>query len=112
MDGYPGKNYWQNKGRYDIAVTVTPDTKIVSGAAKIVYSNNSPDTLYFLAIRFVNNINKSAVVCDTLVLNGLSIQSFSVNNEPYEVDSKNWGTVAGIRLRRPILPKSSVELNI
>jgi len=112
MDGYPGKNYWQNKGRYDISVTVTPETKIVSGTEKIFYSNNSPDTLYHIAIRFVNNINKSPVVCDTSLPNGLNIQSFSINNEPYEVDSKNWGTVAPIRLKRPILPNSSVELNI
>ena len=44
MDGNPGKNYWQNEGKYDINVTVTPETKIVSGVEKIVYSNNSPDT--------------------------------------------------------------------
>src|SRR3569623_1653904 len=55
LDGKPGKNYWQNKGKNDINVTVTADTKIVCGIEKIVYSNNSPDTLKFLAIRFVNN---------------------------------------------------------
>lgn len=112
MDGYPGKNYWQNKGRYDINVTVTPETKIVSGSERIIYSNNSPDTLYHLAIRFVNNINKAPVVCDTSLPNGLSIHSFSVNNEPYQVNSKNWGTVAAVQLKYPVLPMSSVELAI
>src|SRR5664279_3594982 len=58
LDGTPGKNYWQNEGKYDINVTVTPDTKIVSGIEKIVYSNNSPDTLRSIAIRFVNNVHK------------------------------------------------------
>ena len=37
LDGSPGKNYWQNDGKYDIDVTVTPETKIVSGIEKIIY---------------------------------------------------------------------------
>ena len=55
MDGNPGKNYWQNEGKYDINVTVTPEASAVSGVENIVYSNNSPDTLKFIVIRFVNN---------------------------------------------------------
>ncbi|MEO9070687.1 MAG: hypothetical protein ABI261_06610, partial [Ginsengibacter sp.] len=31
LDGSPGKNYWQNEGKYDINETVNPETKIVSG---------------------------------------------------------------------------------
>ena len=58
IDGKPGKNYWQNEGKYDMSITVTPETKIVSGVEKIVYSNNSPDTLRSIAIRFVNNFHK------------------------------------------------------
>src|SRR6476620_8406231 len=58
LTGVPGANYWQNKGVYDIAVTVNADTKSISGTENIVYSNNSPDTLKTIAIRFVNNIHK------------------------------------------------------
>jgi hypothetical protein len=117
LDGKPGENYWQNKGKYDINVTITPETKIVSGVEKIVYSNNSPDTLRMLAIRFVNNVHKPEsprgnYTNDDFFTTGLDIQSFSVDNEPYEVDSKNWGTVGAVRLKQPLLPHSSVELNI
>ena len=45
LTGAPGPNYWQNKGVYDIEETVHPDTKSISGSEKIIYSNNSPDTL-------------------------------------------------------------------
>jgi len=117
MDGNPGKNYWQNEGKYDINVTVTPATKIVSGMEKIVYTNNSPDTLRMIAIRFVNNFHKplaprGGYANPDILTSGLDIESFSIDNEVYEINSKDWGTVAGIGLKKPILPNSSVTLNI
>jgi hypothetical protein len=105
LNGDPGKNYWQNEGNYNINVTVTPQTKTVSGLEKIIYANNSPDTLRNIAIRFVNNVHKPET-------SGLDIQSLSINNEEYKINSKNWGTVASIPLKHPILPHTSTELNI
>jgi hypothetical protein len=58
IDGKPGKNYWQNHGKYTISITVNADTKIISGTETILYENNSNDTLKNLRIRFVNNIHK------------------------------------------------------
>ncbi len=117
MDGNPGKNYWQNEGKYNINVTVTPETKIVSGDEKIVYTNNSPDTLRVIVIRFVNNFHKplaprAGYANPDILTSGLDIQSFSIDSHAYQINSKDWGTVAGIRLKKPILPHSSVELNI
>jgi len=115
LDGNPGKNYWQNEGKYDISITVTPETKIVSGVEKIVYSNNSPDTLHAIAIRFVNNVHKPGESMSTntnFFTTGLDIESFSVNDENYNIDSKNWGTVAGVRLKQPLMPHSTATLNI
>jgi hypothetical protein len=56
ISGAPGKNYWQNKGVYNVDVKVDANTKTVSGKETIVYTNNSPDHLNELAIRFVNNL--------------------------------------------------------
>jgi hypothetical protein len=117
MDGNPGKNYWQNEGKYNINVTVTPETKIVSGMEKIAYTNNSPDTLRMIAIRFVNNFHKplaprAGYANPDILSSGLDIQSFSIDNEDYQINSKNWGTVESIRLKKPILPHTSVDLNI
>ena len=111
-DGSPGKNYWQNKGKYNISETVSPETKIVSGTETIVYSNNSPDTLRSIAIRFVNNFHKAMAprggyTSENVITTGLDIQSFSVDGEAYNINSKNWGTVESVRLKKHLLPHSS-----
>ena len=115
--GIPGKNYWQNEGKYTIRETVDPDSKLVSGTEDIVYENNSPDTLHTLAIRFVNNIHKPTsprahAVPEGYLTSGLDIRSFSVNNTAYSVDSRDWGTVETVNLKAPVLPHSSTALTI
>ena len=111
--GEPGANYWQNKGVYNIAETVYPDTKLISGKEKIVYSNNSPDTLKSIAIRFVNNIHKTNPVhAKDTVDYGLHIQSLKINNEAYDVNSDDWSTVNRVRLNTAMLPHSQITLEI
>jgi hypothetical protein len=116
-DGNPGKNYWQNDGKYDINETLTPETKIVSGAENIVYTNNSPDTLRMIAIRFVNNFHKAMApkagyANENIITTGLDVQSFSVDGDTYDIDSKNWGTVAPVKLKKQLLPHSSITISI
>ena len=108
MDGNPGKNYWQNKGVYDINVTLNPETKTISGSEKIAYTNKSPDTLEVIAIRFVNNVRKT----NEKDYKGLDIQSLTINNETYTINTKNWGTVSAIRLKSPIMPNTTVAINM
>jgi hypothetical protein len=84
VDGKPGKRYWQNRGKYDMTLTVTPNDKLVKGTETIVYTNNSPDTLSQIAIRFVNNLHKpesprSGYVGTDFLTTGLSISSFVIN---------------------------------
>src|SRR6266550_5141998 len=43
-DGRPGVNYWQNRGRYNIAITAVPPDRTIRGSEQITYMNNSPDT--------------------------------------------------------------------
>lgn len=117
LDGSPGKKYWQNEGKYIINETVHPETKIVSGVEKIIYSNNSPNDLNYIAIRFVNNVHKpesprGGYTSDNFFTTGLDIQSLSVDNEVYNVNSKNWGTVNIVRLKKPLAAHSTTELNI
>lgn len=106
LTGAPGTNYWQNTGMYDIAETLHPDTKSISGKEKIVYSNNSPDTLKSIAIRFVNNIHKTSGE------RGLHIQSLKINGETYNINSNNWSTVNMVRLNAALLPHSQATLEI
>ncbi|QPH38474.1 M1 family metallopeptidase [Pedobacter endophyticus] len=117
MSGKPGPNYWQNHGRYNMDIKVDAETKVVSGQEEIVYSNNSNDTLKTLAIRFVNNLHKptsprGGAVSEDFLSTGLNISSFSVDGETYQVDSKNWGTVGNVRLKKPLNPKSKITVKI
>ncbi|WP_214228958.1 M1 family metallopeptidase [Pedobacter sp. B4-66] len=116
-DGNPGKNYWQNHGKYDIQVSVDEKNKIVTGKETITYTNNSPDTLKSAAIRFVNNIHKPEapragyVVADYLS-SGLKIKSFAINGKTLEVNSSAWGTVASVALKDALIPGQSASFEI
>ncbi|WP_293313343.1 M1 family metallopeptidase [Pedobacter sp. UBA5917] len=117
MSGKPGPNYWQNHGKYNMDIKVDAETKVVSGKEEILYSNNSSDTLKTLAIRFVNNLHKptsprSGAVSEDFLSTGLNIISFSVDGETYKVDSKNWGTVGNVKLKKPLAPKSKIAVKI
>ncbi len=115
--GKPGKNYWQNKGIYDVNVKVDAKTKVVSGSETIQYSNNSPDELKVLAIRFVNNMTKpqsgrAGYASKDALTDGLKIKSFSINGEKYNINSENWSTVEAVKLTKPLASKSKTEIKI
>ncbi|MBS1747867.1 MAG: M1 family metallopeptidase [Bacteroidetes bacterium] len=105
--GAPGPNYWQNSGVYDIHITLNAAMSSVSGNENIVYSNNSPDTLKMIAIRFVNNVRKQ-----TEPGFGLHIISLKINGEVYEINSDNWGTVNPVRLKSALMPHSTATVDI
>lgn len=114
--GKPGKNYWQNKGIYDVKVKVDAETKMVSGSEVIQYSNNSPDDLKSIAIRFVNNLHKpqsprSGYVGKDFLSDGVTIKSLIINGEAYQVDN-DFGTVTSVNLKSPLASKSKSDIKI
>lgn len=58
LDGKPGKNYWQNRGIYNITLTAMPPDRNIKGTETITYFNNSPDTLRNPVIKLFLNIHK------------------------------------------------------
>lgn len=117
MTGKPGPNYWQNKGNYDITLTAHPTDRLIEGSEKIEYHNNSNDTLKSIVIRFVNNIHKpgaarAGVAGPDFLTPGLTLTKFTIGDFTYHTDAKDWSTANTVRLGKPILPHSSVELNI
>ncbi|MCY0970581.1 M1 family metallopeptidase [Chryseobacterium wangxinyae] len=117
ISGAPGKNYWQNKGIYDVEVKVDAKTKIVSGKETIIYSNNSPNDLDELAIRFVNNLHKpesprTGTVSKDFLSSGLRIKSFIVDGLKYNINSESWGTVEKVKLNKVLKSKSKAEVKI
>lgn len=117
MDGKPGKNYWQNHGNYNIAMSVNADTKVVSGTETILYENNSNDTLKNLRIRFVNNIHKKTSPravqnSDGFFTDGLTITALKIEGEVYKEDGKDWGTVGIVKMKKPMRPHSKITIDI
>ncbi|MBF8456208.1 M1 family metallopeptidase [Kaistella sp. G5-32] len=116
-EGKTGKNYWQNGGNYAIDFTVNPATKIVSGTELIDYSNNSPDSLKTLVIRFVTNLHKatsprSSKVSKDFLSEGLKIKSLSINGQNYKINSDDWETFYELKLNTALLPKSKNQIKI
>src|SRR4051794_8270377 len=81
-NGQPGKNYWQNHGRYNIAISAAPPNRTIRGSEQIVYTNNSPDTLKNLVFKLILNIHQPGAArlfpTDSAYLtSGIHIDSFA-----------------------------------
>jgi len=116
-DGRPGKDYWQNKGRYTIAINVTPPDRNVRGTEKITYINNSPDTLKVIVIRLTPNIHKPGVIRlnneePDYLTTGVSIDNYAENGtaKKWRVSDRD-GTWKNVRLTTPLAPHDSVRLD-
>lgn len=118
MDGRPGKNYWQNYGRYDISVSVAPPGRMIKGSEQISYINRSPDTLKEIVIRLVMNFHKPEAVHygemdSSLFTSGVHIDRFAVNGaEQRWEDPRGHFTWQNVRLPEPLLPGDSIRLAI
>lgn len=117
-NGKPGKNYWQNRAKYDIDVTVLPPDRIVRGKEKITYVNNSPDTLYSIVIKLILNNHKpgsaryGAAGRDYLT-EGVSIDAFDVNGRPgLWKEGMGETTRQAIKLSKPLFPKDSLTCSV
>ena len=115
-DGRPGPNYWQNRGRYNIAMTVLPPDRNVRGLEQITYFNNSPDTLRNPVIKLLLNIHKPGAArgfgapnADYLTP-GVQIDSVAVNGQATPWIGTGSSSNQRLRLPNPLLPRDSVHL--
>ena len=100
-----------------MTITVTPKTKLVEGTETIVYTNNSPDTLKQVTIRFVNNIHKpeaprAGYASKDFLTRGLIISSFAIDGKKLKIDGKDWGTTGDVSLPGVLLPGKSATFAI
>ena len=115
-NGQPGKNYWQNHGKYDITVTIMPPDRTVRGTERITYFNNSPDTLRYLVIKLFNNFHKPGAVRifpadSNFLTSGVHIDSVALNgaDQPWK-DSRWTNTYHVMRLKKLLPPNDSLHL--
>ena len=117
LDGRPGPNYWENHGRYSIALTVMPPDRTVRGSEQISYSNNSPDTLHSLVIKLFVNIHKPGApraggAEPDYLTSGVHIDAFGVNGQSVQwKDTPRTFTWARVPLQTPLMPHDSLRLS-
>jgi len=57
--GVPGPNYWQQWARYTISVRLDVVAKRLDGTTRIVYRNNSPDSLRQLVVQLIQDFHRT-----------------------------------------------------
>lgn len=87
--GMPGKNYWQNHGRYTISITAQPPDRTIKGTEQITYINNSPDTLRNLVFKLILNSHRPDAIRygpsgPDYITSGVHIDQLSINGSNVE----------------------------
>jgi hypothetical protein len=117
MDGRPGPNYWQNRGRYSITITALPPDRTIKGSEQITYFNNSPDTLESPSLKLFLNIHKPgaprmSAATEAYLTSGVHIDAFAVNGAPQKWnDDPHLFTTRRVTLPKPLMPHDSVQLS-
>jgi hypothetical protein len=116
-DGRPGKNYWQNLGRYSITVNAMPPDRNIKGSEQITYINNSPDTLKNPVIKLFLNIHRPGAprlgtTSEDYLTSGVHIDAFAVNGQAQQWrELPYFSTYQPVRLPQPLPPHDSVQLS-
>jgi len=102
-DGMPGKKYWQNTAQYNLKVALDPSINLLSGQGSIQYGNNSPDSLRYLVVKLLPNINRKGSARDYAAheesLNeGMVIDSISINDRPWDLQNRRQSFEYGTNL--------------
>lgn len=116
LDGRPGKNYWQNRGIYNITISAMPPDRNIKGTETITYFNNAPDTLRNPVIKLLLNIHKpgaprnGGAQADYLT-SGVHIDAVTVDGKKINWQDNPFSfTSQPLRLPKPLAPNQSVQL--
>lgn len=61
MRGVPGPEYWQQSAAYTIQAILDVDERRLDGTTRIVYRNESPDTLRRPVVQLIQNFHRDDV---------------------------------------------------
>lgn len=123
--GAPGPNYWTNTASYAIDGVLSPSTRQLRGHEKVVYTNNSPDSLHYLVLHLRQNLHKPGAIRNRSVeiTGGMHLSYVAVDEQAlveqhnrqsvgldvgYVVD----GTLMYVTLAEPLGPEESTELTL
>lgn len=114
LSGKPGDKYWQNHGRYDISLTVTPPDNLIRGVEHITYFNNSPDVLKALNMKLIVNVHRAGGrgragnPAAGIKIDNITIQGAQT---PWDNDADTT-TNQMVDLAQPLMPHDSIKLDI
>ena len=119
-DGKPGPNYWQNRASYNIAASIEPKTRRLSGEETVSYTNNSPDTLKSIRFklqhdRYRKGVQRAFDVSASDVSDeGTRIESLMVNGKKVDPkDQSRTGTFLDVSIKdTPLPPKTTATFSV
>lgn len=116
-NGDPGPNYWQNTADYDIHVSFSPETRLVSGSEDIDYVNNSPDTLREIWFKVDMNLYKkgnarNSIIKPQDVSNGIQISRLVIGDVPQDPGTALIGGTNMIVRTHPLMPHQHIHFTI
>jgi Peptidase family M1 domain len=121
----PFAGYWQQDVAYQIKATLDETTDIITGEENLTYTNNSPDTLYFVYFNLYQNAFQPGSYLDNLQRNndvhpvygkyerdklGTVIDEIKSGEKGLQSTSDN--TVMKVFLDAPIMPGAKKEFSI
>lgn len=114
LTGKPGKNYWQNHGRYTISLNIVPPDNTIRGVEQITYFNNSPDVLKQLNMKLIVNVHRAATRSHTADPSaGIMVDEIKINGDKTVWDNDVASTTNQmVDLPSPLMPHDSVKLDI
>ena len=118
-NGQPGERYWQNHSDYFLKVNFDPETHLISGEGKIIYYNNSPDTLKNIVFRLYQDIYKKGVARDrgwgeADLHNGTKIEKLIIESYELDPDTLKGRTDTNLNIELPevLAPNANIEIEI
>lgn len=121
------KPYWQQQVNYNIAVSLNENDNSIDALEKMVYTNNSPDTLHFIWFHIWQNAykNDKTAFSEQLLVNGRTDFYFSndkdrgyTNRLDFKVDDVNANIeahpqhidIVKLLLPKALLPHQSINI--
>lgn len=121
----PYEGYWQQDVHYTIKAQLNDSTNIITASEKLVYTNNSPDSLPFVYFHLYSNAQaKGSYLADLYKNNGkkvffgenqtkglgCNISTISVNGKPLKTEQDN--TILKVFLSTAIKAGESITFDI
>jgi aminopeptidase N len=121
----PFEGYWQQDVAYKIKANIDETTDIITGEEQLTYTNNSPDTLYFVYFNLYQNAFLPGSYLDDLQKNngihpsygkyessqqGIVIEKMFSGSTELKTQLDN--TILKVFLPKPLLPNQSTPFDI